>query len=92
MLFKAHYKVTHLGNDLHANAATEYPAVYANRDYKQVIYYGGAAPWTNQAVTVTTFADLPQFSGPFYDSEHWAALVDAQNMALPSTYLLLISI
>jgi hypothetical protein len=88
--FRAHYKVTHLGNDLHADAPTEYPAVYTNRDYSQFVYYGGPAPWTNSAVTTTALPNLPQFSPNFHTSEHWGALVDIQNQGLmvyvPSPY------
>jgi len=88
--FRAHYKVTHLGSDLHTDAPTEYPAVYTNRDYNQFVYYGGSAPWTNSAVTTTTLPDLPQFSPNFHASEHWGALVNVQNQGLmvyvPSPY------
>jgi hypothetical protein len=88
--FKAHYKVTHLGNDLHANTGSqEFPAVYTNQDYNRFIYYGGTAPWTNGAVTTTQFA--PYSASPLlYVPERWGALVDAQNMGLtvfvPSQY------
>lgn len=88
--FKAHYKVTHLGNDLHTNTVQEYPAVYTNRDYNRFVYYGGTSPWTNGTVTVTQFPDLPQFSPVLYVPEHWGALLDTQNMGLtvyvPSQY------
>jgi len=88
--FKAHYKATHLGNDLHANTGQEFPAVYTNQDYNQFVYYGGTSPWTNGAVTVTQLPDLPQFSPVLYVPEHWGALVDAQNVGLtvyvPSQY------
>lgn len=88
--FKAHYKATHLGSDLHANTGQEFPAVYTNQDYSRFVYYGGASPWTNGVVTVTQFPDLPQFSPVLYVPEHWGALVDAQNVGLtvyvPSQY------
>jgi hypothetical protein len=88
--FKAHYKATHLANDLHAEASQEFPAVYTNRDYNRFIYYGGVSPWTNGAVSVTQFPDLPAFSPELYVPEHWGALVDSQNMGLtvfvPSLY------
>jgi hypothetical protein len=88
--FKAHYKVTHLGNDLHTNTVQEFPAVYANQDYNRFVYYGGTSSWTNGAVTVTQFPDLPQFSPVLYVPEHWGALVDSQNVGLtiyvPSQY------
>jgi hypothetical protein len=80
--FKVHYKVTHLGNDLHTNAEEEYPAVYTNKAYNQFVYYSGPAPWTNGAVTVTQFPNLPQVSNELYGPEHWGALVDSQNAGL----------
>jgi len=80
--FKVHYKVTHLGNDLHANTAQEFPAVYTNQDYNRFVYYGGAAPWTNAALTVTQFPGLPSFSPRLYVPERWGALVNSQNIGL----------
>ena len=87
--FKAHYKVTHLGNDLHADAPAEFPAVYTNQDYDRFVYYGDTTPWTNGAVTVTQFPAYT-FSPVLYVPEHWGALVDANNVGLtvyvPSQY------
>ncbi len=89
-VFQGHYKVTHLGSDLHANAQQEFPAVYVNADYNRFVHYGGTAPWTNAAVSVTTFPELPTFSPLFFAPEHWAAHVNAQNIGLtvyvPSQY------
>jgi len=34
-VFQGHYKVTHFGSDLHANAQQEFPAVYVNADYNR---------------------------------------------------------
>jgi len=87
--FKAHLKLTHLGSDLHANSSQEFPAVYTNQDYNRFVYYGGTAPWTNGAVTMTEFQAYT-FSPVLYAPEHWAALVDSQNVGLtvyvPSQY------
>ena len=89
-VFQGHYKVTHLGSDLHANAQQEFPAVYVNADYNRFVHYGGTAPWTNAAVSVTTFPELPTFSPLFFAPEHWAAHVNAQDIGLtvyvPSQY------
>jgi len=88
--FKAHYKATHFGSDLHTNTVQEFPAVYTNQDYNRFVYYGGTSPWTNGAVTATQFPDLPEFSPVLYVPEHWGSLVDTQNMGLtvyvPSQY------
>ncbi|MGH8314398.1 MAG: Ig-like domain-containing protein [Steroidobacterales bacterium] len=80
--FKVHYKVVHLGNDLHANTGSqEFPAVYTNRDYHRFIYYDGTAPWTNGAVSEYAFA--PYTGSPqLYVPERWGALVDANNLGL----------
>jgi Big-like domain-containing protein len=88
--FKVHYKATHLANDLHPDAAQEFPAVYTNGNYNRFVYYGGVSPWANGAVSVTQFPNLPAFSPELYVPEHWGALVDTQNLGLtvfvPSQY------
>jgi len=80
--FHVHYKVTHLGNDLHTNARQEFPAVYVNADYNQFVYYGGNTPWTSGAVSVTQFPVLPAVGPLLYVPEHWGAHVNAQNSGL----------
>lgn len=88
--FKCHYKITHLGSDLHANAQQEFPAVYTNADYNRFVYYGGTTPWTNGAVTNTQFQQLGSPGLTLYVAEHWGAHVDTQNVGLtvyvPSQY------
>lgn len=80
--FKLHYKVTHLGNDIHATSGQEFLAVYTNRDYSHFVYYAGLAPWTNGALTVTQFPALGLPNPPVFARERWGALVDAQNKGL----------
>jgi hypothetical protein len=80
--FKVHYKATHLGGDLHPNTSQEFPAVYTNQAYNRFVYYGGAAPWTNDALTATQLPDLPLSSPRLYVPERWGALVDSQNVGL----------
>jgi hypothetical protein len=88
--FQAHYKITHLGTDFHADAVQEFPAVYVNADYSHFVYYEGTSPWTNAAVTVTQFQQLGQPGFILYEPEHWGAHVSAQNVGLtiyvPSQY------
>ena len=88
--FKVHYKATHMANDLHPDAAQEFPAVYTNGSYNRFVYYAGVSPWANGAVSVTQFPNLPAFSPELYVPEHWGALVDTQNLGLtvfvPSQY------
>src|SRR2546428_837937 len=59
-VFQGHYKVTHLGSDLHANAQQEFPAVYVNADYNRFVHYGGTAPWTSPADIFTPFGATDQ--------------------------------
>ena len=80
--FKIHYKVTHLGNDIHGTGGQEFLAVYTNRDYSRFAYYNGSAPWTNGALTVTRFPDIGLPNPPVTALEHWGALVNAQNLGL----------
>jgi hypothetical protein len=88
--FHVHYRVSHLGSDLHTGARQEFPAVYVNASYNQFVYYGGTAPWTNGVVTVTQFGAPPAVSALLYAPEHWGAHVDTQNVGLtvyvPSQY------
>lgn len=80
--FKVHYKVTHLGNDVHATTGQEFPAVYTNRDYIRFVYYSGPNPWTNGAPTIMQFPDLGQPNPPVTVLERWGALVDSQDQGL----------
>jgi hypothetical protein len=80
--FRAHYKLTHLGTDLHANAPQEFPAVYVGSDYDQFVSYGGTAPWTKASVTSTQFPALGTQSPNLYVPEHWGAYVNDQNLGL----------
>ena len=88
--FRVHYKATHMANDLHPDAAQEFPVVYTNGNYNRFVYYAGVSPWANGAVSVTQFPNLPAFSPELYVPEHWGALVDTQNLGLtvfvPSQY------
>jgi hypothetical protein len=86
--FRIHYKITHLGADLHTNAMQQIPVIYTNDGVNQLVYYDGAAPWASGTTTQT--AITTQSSPFFYMSEHWGSLVDAQNkgvtLYVPSEY------
>lgn len=88
--FRAHYKITHLAMDLHANARQAFPAVYIDADYGKFVSYGGTAPWTTGSVSVTQFPPLGTQSPNLYVPEHWGAHVNDQNVGLtiyvPSQY------
>jgi hypothetical protein len=81
LAFKVHFKLTHFGTDQHYNAVQEFPAVYANSSYGTFVYYGGASPWTNGAVTASSVPTLPG-TGQLYAPEQWAAYVDSNNVGL----------
>jgi hypothetical protein len=79
-VFKVHYKITHFGTDAHADAAQELPVMYVNPIVSNFFYYGGNAPWTNDA--------LSQFTMPggccayLYTPEDWGAYVDNTNTGI----------
>jgi hypothetical protein len=79
-VFKVHYKITHFGTDSHADAPQELPVMYVNPIVSNFFYYGGNAPWTNDA--------LSQFTMPggccayLYTPEDWGAYVDNTNSGI----------
>jgi len=79
-VFKVHYKITHFGTDSHADAPQELPVMYVNPIVDNFFYYGGNAPWTNDA--------LSQFTMPgsccayLYTPEDWGAYVDDTNTGI----------
>jgi hypothetical protein len=79
-VFKLHYKITHFGTDSHADAPQELPVMYVNPIVSNFFYYGGNAPWTNDA--------LSQFTMPggccayLYTPEDWGAYVDNTNTGI----------
>lgn len=73
-VFKVHYKITHFGTDLHADAFQEAPVMYVNPNVPDFFYYGGAAPWTNGTLSQHTmsFDCCDMLATP----ENWGAYVD----------------
>jgi hypothetical protein len=88
--FHAHYKVTHLDADFHANTRQEFPAVYVNAEYDRFVSYEGTAPWTKAPVSFTRFRPLGTQAPNLYVPEHWGAYINDQNIGLtiyvPSQY------
>ena len=80
--FKVHYKVTHLGTDVHGTGGQEFLAVYTNRDYSHFAYYSGSSPWTNAATTTIQFPDLGMPNPSVTVGERWGALIDTNNEGL----------
>jgi Bacterial Ig domain len=75
--FHLHYKITHLGSDVHPNAWQQIPVMYSNDGMNQLVYYGGTSPWTNGDTTQTEITT--QLTPHLYMPERWGSLVDAQN-------------
>lgn len=68
-------RVTHVGADTHANALQETPAVYAPRTHGTLVYYAGASPWTNGALTTYTLPEFGTAQPTLYAPEDgWFAL------------------
>ncbi len=80
--FRVHFIITHVGTDSHANAHQEIPAVYANADYSRFVTYGGSAPFTGGATSVSQFPRVGGGGGLVLDSELWGAYVNEQNVGL----------
>jgi hypothetical protein len=90
LAFKVHFTLTHFGTDQHYNSlGQEFPGVYVNPPYGTLVYYGGTAPWTRDAVTTTA---VPANPGTLlkYSAERWASYVDGNNVGLsvfePASY------
>jgi len=80
---RLHYKITHVGQDRHASALQEFPAVYVNLGFDRFVYYGGLKPWTNDSVTSTTMplnGQEPQTR--LLQLERWGAFVNQADTGL----------
>lgn len=79
-VFKVHYRITHFGTDLHANAFQELPVMYVNPNVPNFVYYGGSMPWTNgglsQHVMPYSCCDM------LPTTEQWGAYVDGSNLGI----------
>ena len=80
--FKVHYKITHFGNDTHANQPQEFPSVYVNRGFDSFVYYPGFLPWTYGALQHYAMPPLPQISPLLPTFEQWGAYADANETGL----------
>lgn len=79
LAFKLHLKLTHNGTDYHYVTQQEFPAVYVNSAYTTLVYYGGKAAWTNDAIST---AAVTTATSTVHAPELWAALVDANDQGL----------
>jgi hypothetical protein len=79
-VFKVHYKITHFGSDLHADAFQEAPVMYVNPNVPNFSYYGGGAPWTNGTLSqhVMPFNCCDMLATP----ENWGAYVDSTKTGI----------
>jgi Bacterial Ig domain len=79
LAFQLHLKLTHNGSDYHYVSQQEFPAVYVNSGYTNLVYYGSAAPWTYGGVNTMSVSTT---GSSVYAPEQWAALVDTNNQGL----------
>ena len=79
---RLHYRITHLNSDTHTSAVQEFPAVWVNQEYDRFVSYAGIRPWTGRPVTANPLSAPGQAAPVQYVSEHWAALVNAQDVGL----------
>ena len=79
-VFKVHYKITHFGTDLHANAFQELPVMYVNPNVPNFVYYGGSAPWSNGSLSQhrMPYGCCDMLATP----EQWGAYVDSANIGI----------
>ena len=79
-VFKVHYKITHFGSDLHADAFQEAPVMYVNPNVPNFFYYGGGAPWTGDALSqhVMSFNCCDMLA----TTEQWGAYVDSSSTGI----------
>lgn len=79
-IFKVHYKITHFGSDLHADAFQEAPVMYVNPNVPNFSYYGGGAPWTGDALSQHVMP--PDCCDILATTELWGAYVDSTNTGI----------
>ncbi len=80
--FRIHYRVVHAGQDLHANALQEFPAVFVNRENRLLIYYGGSEPWGNGPLTRVDLATTKKHHAVIPLSERWISIVNQSDVGI----------
>jgi hypothetical protein len=86
-VYAVHYRVMHLGQDVHAAVAQLLPVVYVLLKYNRCVTYSGAHPWQNDAETVVTLPTVTDLTDQavFPATENWFAFVTDSNVGL-TTY------
>lgn|GEM_PF-2249580 len=79
-VFQVHYKITHFGSDLHADAFQEAPVMYVNPNVPNFSYYGGSAPWTGDVLSQHVMP--PDCCDMLATTEQWGAYVDSTNTGI----------
>jgi hypothetical protein len=74
-VFRVHYRITHFGSDSHGDAFQELPVMYVNPNVPRFLYYGGNAPWTNDALSEHVMPSV--CCDMLHTPEKWGAYVDA---------------
>ncbi len=70
------FRMTYSGSSHTYFGGQEMPAVFADYALSDLVYYGGARPWKNEALTSIAVPGLTTPANVAYNrSEHWAAYV-----------------
>ncbi len=78
-LAKIHFRFAYSGDTEHPTHDQEIPAVFLEPEFKNLVVYSGAKPWTNDAVE-RSVPGWPNESRQV--TEQWAAYVDDQDFGL----------
>jgi hypothetical protein len=79
-VFRVHYKITHFGTDLQADAFQEAPVMYVNPNVPNFSYYGGGSPWTGDTLSQHTMSF--NCCDMLATTELWGAYVDNNSTGI----------
>jgi hypothetical protein len=79
---RLHYRITHLGSDVHASAIQEFPAVWVNSEYHRFVSYSGLRPFSGDSASAEPLPATSAITQVRYVPERWAALVNDQGVGL----------
>jgi hypothetical protein len=83
-VLRMHWKATHTGQDAHGAINQQFPVVYLDKVIDRFVSYGGSAPWTQDALTTTSFyaGGGTLTSARISTTERWGAAIDAAGHGL----------
>jgi hypothetical protein len=81
---RVRWRATHTGQDVHGAINQQFPVVYANKSVDRFVSYGGAAPWTQDGLTATSFypGGGTLASARISTTERWGAAIDADGRGI----------